>query len=497
MNGSERTYSQLFELLRETPAASFTTEEIQSLIERPPAEPASVPHGPASRRAVRWIGVGGAAVAIALTGFWLLPVAGPDRAITPIASHGDATTAPAASRAGIPQPATHPDMKASTRAIGITDGPEAGNVPARREEPIAMRGSSNPIVHTRQPRPAGAMREKPDGMMDIAPRHPAISTLPMLELSNDELKPLGVTFAGGGIQTAGEEYYTIATAQDRATFATMGMDTTQRTGIVRMRLAIDTSGVITRKDGWTRVNDYSRIAPIIVLNSYVKGEHSNTVALSSFNRSPIMDSAKRSISSMVNALERTFTHDNGGAMDDGDQASPARILVPVHIRLGERQIGGSGSTRGADVILWYYPTPEFVAALPARYRISLQKELTVIADVVECNLPPGEACSRMTGVPLLSNYCKRISGALSGLSVSPNPAHGSMTMRYTVENQRTIRAALYGIRGEFVRELMAATTAVPGTHMVNVELGGVTPGAYVVVVRSDREEQVSDRLIVQ
>ncbi|MEP7217874.1 MAG: hypothetical protein ABI876_03105 [Bacteroidota bacterium] len=232
-----------------------------------------------------------------------------------------------------------------------------------------------------------------------------------------------------------------------------------------------------------------------MLNSFVKGEHNNTVALSSFNRSPIMDSAKRSIGLMVNALERTFTNDNGGAMDNGYQTSPARILVPVHIRPGARAVGGTA--RGADVILWYYPTPEFVAALPARYRISLQKELTVIADVVECNLPPGEACSRMTGVPLLSNYCKRISGALSGLSISPNPAHGSVAMRYTLENQRMIRAALYGIRGEFIRELMPATTSGTGAHLVTLELGDVTPGAYVVVLRSDREEQVSDRLIVQ
>ncbi|MEO5929740.1 MAG: hypothetical protein ABIR47_07400 [Candidatus Kapaibacterium sp.] len=490
MNGSERTYSQLFELLRETPpAASFTEEEVQSLIERVLPEPAPVPHWFPSTRAAWWIG---GAVAIALTGFWLLPMAGPERNITSIAPHGDTT-----SSTDTPRPAALPDMKTSSREIGKTNAIVTEHAPTPRREPIIARAGLNAIVHTRGPRMANAMREKPDGMMDITPPHPAISTLPMLELSNDELKPLGVTFAGGEIQTAGEEYYTIATAQDRAEFARMGMDTMQRTGIVRMRLAIDTSGVITKKYGWTKVNDYSRIAPIIVLNSFAKGEHNNTVALSSFNRSPIMDSAKRSISSMVNALERTFTNNNDGAMDDGDQASPARILVPVHIRLGAKPVDGNGNARGADVILWYYPTPEFVAALPARYRISLQKELTVIADVVECNLPPGEACSRMTGVPLLSNYCKRISGALSGLSISPNPAHGSVAMRYTLENQRMIRAALYGIRGEFIRELMPATTSGTGAHLVTLELGDVTPGAYVVVLRSDREEQVSDRLIVQ
>ncbi|MEP7219790.1 MAG: hypothetical protein ABI876_12790, partial [Bacteroidota bacterium] len=245
MNGSERTYSQLFELLRETPAAaSFTEGEVQSLIERVLPEPLPVPRRFASARAARWIG---GAVAVALIGFWLLPVAGPERNIPPIASQERATTPSTTSSTGIPRPAALPDGKISSREIGKTNAIVTEHAPTPRREPIIARAGSNAAVHMRGPRTANAMREKPDVMMDIAPRHPAISTLPMLELSNDELKPLGVTFAGGEIQTAGEEYYTIATAQDRAEFARMGMDTMQRTGIVRMRLAIDTFGVITKK----------------------------------------------------------------------------------------------------------------------------------------------------------------------------------------------------------------------------------------------------------
>jgi hypothetical protein len=135
--------------------------------------------------------------------------------------------------------------------------------------------------------------------------------------------------------------------------------------------------------------------------------------------------------------------------------------------------------------------------LPERYRTSLQKELNAIANVMECNLPPVEVCRQMTGEPLLLNYCKRTSGALRGLNMSPNPAHGSVTMRYMLETQRTITAALHGIRGEYIRELVPEATVAAGSHSVTVQLGKVTPGAYIVVMRSEHGEQVAERLIVQ
>jgi hypothetical protein len=320
----------------------------------------------------------------------------------------------------------------------------------------------------------------------------------MLELSPEELGSLGVTFADGGIQTVCEEYYNLTTDQDRATFARMGIDTTQRSGIVRMRLSIDTFNLTTRKHEWTRVDDYSRIAPVIVLNSYFRNEHDNTVSVASFKRSPIMASARRSIDSMVTFLPTALASGNvDRVMHDSDQSNPARILVPVHIRLGDAPIAGSTKRRGADIILWYYPTPEFAAALPPRYRTSLQRELNVLADVVECNLPQREACRQLTGEPLLVNYCRRTSGALSGLNVSPNPAHGEIRMRYMLESPRTMSVALYGIRGEFVRELLPAAPISAGMRSESVRLGDVRPGAYMVVLRSDQGEHVSERLIVQ
>ncbi len=505
MSRSERTYHELFTLLRETPpTASLTPEEVQSLIEERSGKPASGRSGllPGGRMIT---GIA-ALLAVSLVGIWLLrsPAPAPESAHTILPARQGTIMTPQKNIA--PRQETRPEDIATTAAIPSVAGARESDRLPGTPRVIPATSRSRPATHRQSASPAApTMHGNADaitiGASDPSSDHPAMqpegTTFPMLELSAEELGALGVTIADGEIRTIGEEYYTLVTEQQRVKFAAMGIDTTTRTGIVRKQLTIDTSGITTTKYSWTRVERYSRIAPIIALGTYPKDEHTVFTMINSFDRSPIID-AKHSIGSMEDVLATMFARDNAdSASHDSTRTDPARILVPVHIRLGDEPILGGTKRRGADIILWYYPTPEFAAALPARYRISLQKEMNAIADVVQCNMPPLEACRQMTGEPLLLNYCKRTSGALSGLSVSPNPARGAVTVRYTLGAERTVAVLLYGIRGEYVARLLPAASADAGTHSANVELGDVKAGAYMVVLRSDRGEQVSERLIVQ
>ncbi len=539
MNRSDRTYGQLFDLLREsTPAESLTPQEIQAIISEPL---------PDARTATAWtsrLGLAGGTIVVALIATWLLwPESRPTDGTT--ASLRPSANAPVASRPATTSPnAALPS--AAVRATPAITAPQvaqpahtATRHPAARTDANARAARTRPLhpqvaSNSRQNPEAARARDRRTPLSTsvkdstesassatlLQPSRPAAPpllahrmangnseahvtrqmgsvTMHMLELRPDELKALGVTFVDGGIETFGEEYYTLATPQDRVRFAQMGMDTTVSSGIVRKHLTIDTFGLTTYKHRWERVSNYSRIAPIIALNSYVHDAHMSTSMLNSFNRSPIMDSARRSIGPMVNALSRAIATDDMGSGAYGlDHANPARILVPVHMRLGDAPIIGSTKRRGADIVLWFYPTAEFVAALPARYRTGLQEELNAIADVVECNLPPREVCWRMTGEPSLLDYCKQSSGALRSLNVSPNPANGLVTVRYYLEHPRTVGASLYSIRGELVRSLVTSAPMVAGEHSMSVQLGDVSAGAYMVVLRSVEGEQVSERLIV-
>ncbi|MBS1914330.1 MAG: T9SS type A sorting domain-containing protein [Bacteroidetes bacterium] len=535
MNGSRQTYDQMMGLLRQAnPAASLNRQEVEAVIASAGAEPAPRLRGASGRRVVWWSTGAILLLATGITAAWML--------LSPTPS-GRETMAPATvsepqaiglARTDVasipPSPAiASPVVEAASRsdvnAIGYDAPPEPAASSVRRAaHPASHAGTpvSPAARHAGKPLQVDASAAKPsshapsqsldtaplasalavqrptvDRTMPVPPR-PMPAEIPLLELTPAELRSLGITFANGGIETFCEESYTLDNPAQIKTFAEMGLDTTKRSGIVRMHLTIDTFSLTVRKYPFVQVDHFSHVAPIVVLNTYCKDARSTMSTFNSFDQSPIMAEAKRPLAPMVQALTSALARDDAWSLlHDTARANPIRMLVPVHLRLGDEPIDGSTRRRGADIILWYYPTQEFVAALPDRYRVPLAGELAAIADVVECHLPQSAACERMTGAPSLLNFCGRSSGALLGLEASPNPAHGPISLRYTLASERNIRITLHTLRGEYLRDLVPAAPAEKGTHRASIRTEGLESGVYMIVMHSNQGEQVSERLIIQ
>lgn len=532
MNKSDRTYERMLSLLEQEQPALFSREEIAATI----GTPAATVHG--TPRRSRWAALLVGVAAVAALGIWLWPAGDTKPGAAQNSARGTSAAqsiagSPAqrsSAQAGTPSPAPASPAPASTApastASNVPEGPATGagttgaapnvarpastrshqNVmrpdvmrPARTIAAAARhRGAVNtPAAVASESRDAGA---NDAGISDLGARTAIGTGIPTLDLTPEELRPLGVTIANGTLRTFAEERYTLATASDRARFAAMGVDTAAGDGIVRKLVSLGSFGATTTDHAWTRVEGHSPIAPVIAQISHignVQGPHSWLI---SFERAPILDEARRTLGPKLDALTMAVTLNSERSTDaksdvDTGLANPARNLVPVHIHL--EHPGNGAERRASEVILWYYPTREFVDALPERYRRSLQKEMNVMADVHECNLPPSEACLRMTGEMSLLNFCGRASGALKGLSVSPNPASGTFTLRYSLDDRRLISAALYNMRGAYVRDIMPAAQLAAGAHSATVKLKGVQPGAYIVLLHSEQGEQISERLIVQ
>lgn len=172
-------------------------------------------------------------------------------------------------------------------------------------------------------------------------------------------------------------------------------------------------------------------------------------------------------------------------------------LIPIYIRLGSSIIEGTNKKYGADIYLWYYPTPEFVAALPNRYRIPLQQELDVITDVVECKMPVGQVCERITGEKTFFDFCRKSSGSIAMVQAYPNPASNQVTCRYQLTNQRSVTITLHELSGKFLRELMAQQNVTAGIHEPELQLRDIPPGAYLIAVKTNTGDQAVQRIIVQ
>lgn len=143
-----------------------------------------------------------------------------------------------------------------------------------------------------------------------------------------------------------------------------------------------------------------------------------------------------------------------------------------------------------DLILWFEPTPELVAALPERYRQVLQQELH-IAENTDAHTTP------TSGDGFLGVW-RTQAGALTTSSVSPNPTKGgNITIGYTLAEQRTITINLRTLAGSVVQPLLVSQQKRAGSWSETVQISSLSPGMYILTIETNKGEHAVQRLIVE
>lgn len=146
--------------------------------------------------------------------------------------------------------------------------------------------------------------------------------------------------------------------------------------------------------------------------------------------------------------------------------------------------------------LWYYPTNEFLAVLPERYRLPLEKELAVIDEAEKKNLCAGDVCQKLTA-PSFFDYCRSQSGTIERSSLSPNPAQKETIAELDLSESRTISVSVYDQSGKFISKILSGHHIESGIQKVKIDLRGLSQGAYLLAISTEKGEQVIQRIIVQ
>ncbi|MBS1537887.1 MAG: hypothetical protein JST20_09080 [Bacteroidetes bacterium] len=153
--------------------------------------------------------------------------------------------------------------------------------------------------------------------------------------------------------------------------------------------------------------------------------------------------------------------------------------------------------KSEEFILWFTPTIEFADALPERYKLPFQKELNVRDQVVTNCVPAERACKTMKGSSPFFDLCRRESGALSSVTISPNPASESAECTFLLQSERDIYISLHEVSGRFVKTMIHNEPKSAGEQKVPLLLQGIPAGAYLVAISTSRGEQAVIQLIIQ
>jgi len=158
-------------------------------------------------------------------------------------------------------------------------------------------------------------------------------------------------------------------------------------------------------------------------------------------------------------------------------------LIPIEVSLDGNK---------TDFIVWYEATDEFLEKLPNRLIQKINPELNAADDQAEhCD---NEPVKKDDAVMDVWSGC---SGAIKGMKLYPNPAVDQSSVELSLEEDRNLSIAIYNLSGKLIKRIGTPTQYSKGQLTKPLDLSGINPGLYYVVVKSEIGEQALQRIIIE
>lgn len=145
-----------------------------------------------------------------------------------------------------------------------------------------------------------------------------------------------------------------------------------------------------------------------------------------------------------------------------------------------------------DFIVWYEASEDFLTKLPHGMLEKINPELAAISEQEQhCNNAP---IKKDDAVMDVWSGC---SGAIKEMKVFPNPANNVSKVEFELEDNRQVSIAVYDLSGKLIKKIKNSDSYSKGRITEALNLNGVNPGLYYVVVKSDIGEQALQRIIIE
>lgn len=158
-------------------------------------------------------------------------------------------------------------------------------------------------------------------------------------------------------------------------------------------------------------------------------------------------------------------------------------LIPIEI---------SFDGENTDFIVWYEASEDFLTNLPQSILEKINPELAAISEQSQnCDNAP---IKKDDAVMDVWSGC---SGAIKEMRVFPNPATSNSKVEFNLEDSRQISIAIYDLSGKLIKRTKNGMSLNKGRVTESLNLNGVNPGMYYVVVKSELGEQALQRVIIE
>lgn len=176
------------------------------------------------------------------------------------------------------------------------------------------------------------------------------------------------------------------------------------------------------------------------------------------------------------------------------EAAFAQEKSDISKLIGIRVPSKKAHAEGDEYLLWYDPTPEFIALLPERYRVELGREVEAAKKyATKCEIPTEE---EKKAVPGYFDSWRSCDGTLKITSIFPNPADVKATVRFTLQEARSITITVHNLNGERLAILDPTPVLPAGEHELPLDFTGRNIGVYLLALSTDKNETAIKRVMI-
>jgi hypothetical protein len=195
-----------------------------------------------------------------------------------------------------------------------------------------------------------------------------------------------------------------------------------------------------------------------------------------------------------------------------DNAERTRLLVQINAQRRQRDLQfeqeksdiskligirihcAKALAEGDEYLLWYDPTPEFIALLPERYRTGLEREVAAAKKYATlCEIPTEE---ERKAIPGYFDSWRSCDGVLKIASIFPNPADVKAAVRFTLAEARSVTITVHNLNGDRLAILEPTPVLPAGEHELPLDFTGRNVGVYLLALSTDKNETAIKRVII-
>ena len=249
-----------------------------------------------------------------------------------------------------------------------------------------------------------------------------------------------------------------------------------------------------RFSGWKNT-DFNMLSPISSCVNVKYPNHDALVSYIKYYPSPVLLSGDSSLKDIYRML---LSGDSNNTNSQGNQSIERTLtnhkLIPLRIRFSNIKTK-SRNEYVNSIILWYLITPELIAALPDRYKETVQKEFGIIKAIEKGRATLESACEALSGENTVLDICRSNSEVIKDLKVFPFPSYNyNANINFCLMEKRNLKINIHDFSGRFIKEYYNLMLS-PGDFSYYLDLSDLSSGFYLISVISDKGEHVIQKLI--